>query len=223
MKHKAFTLIELLIVVAIIAILAAIAVPNFLEAQVRSKISRVKSDMRTIGLAIEAYIVDNNSYPVPDRWTDRSKNYSSRAWQGVPGQWWMSIEWAAPVDASGLTRQGNGFWLTSPVAYLTSIPDDPFTKDLLVEQAVSTWGAPVLSASFLYGSRVGSPQIPQPFPPPPPPIPAHGDYLYDNVGYFLVSVASDLRLDYVPAYDPSNGTVSGGDLIYLGTGIGFYQ
>jgi prepilin-type N-terminal cleavage/methylation domain-containing protein len=48
MPKRAFTLIELLIVVAIIAIVAAIAVPNFLEAQTRSKIARAKADMATI-------------------------------------------------------------------------------------------------------------------------------------------------------------------------------
>ena len=62
---KGFTLIELLIVVAIIAILAAIAVPNFLEAQTRSKVSRVKADMRTLATALEAYSIDGNNYP-PD-------------------------------------------------------------------------------------------------------------------------------------------------------------
>ena len=62
-KMKGFTLIELLIVVAIIAILAAIAVPNFLEAQTRAKVSRVKSDQRTIATAMESYMVDNNNYP----------------------------------------------------------------------------------------------------------------------------------------------------------------
>jgi type II secretion system protein G len=62
-RKRGFTLIELLIVVAIIAILAAIAVPNFLEAQVRSKVSRVKSDMRSIDTALQAYYVDNNRYP----------------------------------------------------------------------------------------------------------------------------------------------------------------
>jgi prepilin-type N-terminal cleavage/methylation domain-containing protein len=58
-----FTLIELLIVVAIIAILAAIAVPNFLEAQVRAKVARAKTDMRTMSIAVDAYHVDNNGYP----------------------------------------------------------------------------------------------------------------------------------------------------------------
>jgi prepilin-type N-terminal cleavage/methylation domain-containing protein len=61
--QSAFTLIELLIVVAIIAILAAIAVPNFLEAQTRSKVSRVKADMRSIATAIESYMTDYNHFP----------------------------------------------------------------------------------------------------------------------------------------------------------------
>ena len=64
----AFTLIELLIVVAIIAILAAIAVPNFLEAQVRSKVSRAYADMRSIATALESYYVDSNHYPWPYPW-----------------------------------------------------------------------------------------------------------------------------------------------------------
>ncbi|MBD3267715.1 prepilin-type N-terminal cleavage/methylation domain-containing protein [bacterium] len=64
-SQKAFTLIELLIVVAIIGILAAIAVPNFLNAQTRAKISRVQADQKNVATALEQYRVDNNSYP-PD-------------------------------------------------------------------------------------------------------------------------------------------------------------
>lgn len=59
---KAFTLIELLIVVAIIAILAAIAVPNFLEAQTRAKVSRAMADMRSLVTALETYHIDYNKY-----------------------------------------------------------------------------------------------------------------------------------------------------------------
>lgn len=59
----AFTLIELLIVVAIIAILASIAVPNFLEAQTRAKTSRARTDLRAIATALEAYRMDSNQYP----------------------------------------------------------------------------------------------------------------------------------------------------------------
>ncbi|MBD3265083.1 prepilin-type N-terminal cleavage/methylation domain-containing protein [bacterium] len=65
MRYKySFTLIELLIVVAIIGILAAIAVPNFLNAQIRAKIARVESDHKTIATALEQYRLDNNTYPM---------------------------------------------------------------------------------------------------------------------------------------------------------------
>ncbi|MBD3265200.1 prepilin-type N-terminal cleavage/methylation domain-containing protein [bacterium] len=60
---QAFTLIELLIVVAIIGILAAIAVPNFLNAQIRAKVANTQSDMRSLHTALEQYRIDNNMYP----------------------------------------------------------------------------------------------------------------------------------------------------------------
>lgn len=65
-KPKAFTLIELLIVVAIIGILVAIAIPNFLTAQVRAKVSRAKADMATITTGLETYFVDWNDYSPND-------------------------------------------------------------------------------------------------------------------------------------------------------------
>jgi prepilin-type N-terminal cleavage/methylation domain-containing protein len=62
-RTRGFTLIELLIVVAIIAILAALAVPNFLEAQTRAKVSRAKSDLHALKVALEVYYVDRNAFP----------------------------------------------------------------------------------------------------------------------------------------------------------------
>jgi len=62
-KHQAFTLIELLIVVAIIGILAAIAVPNFLNAQMKAKLARVQSELKTLSEAYTMYNLDRNSWP----------------------------------------------------------------------------------------------------------------------------------------------------------------
>lgn len=59
---KAFTLIELLIVVAIIGVLAAIAVPNFLNAQIRAKIARVQSDQNAYSTAMDMYQLDHGNH-----------------------------------------------------------------------------------------------------------------------------------------------------------------
>ena len=105
-----FTLIELLIVIAIIAILALIAIPNFLEAQTRGKISRVHSDMRTMGIALEAYFVDFNVY--------------------IPGlthvENLFGVTRAQTTDEGAMTHYVYSR-LTTPLAYLTTIPLDPFT------------------------------------------------------------------------------------------------
>lgn len=55
-----FTLVEIMIVVAIIALLAAIAVPNFLRARKRAQASRVLEDLRLLDSALDQYAIEHN-------------------------------------------------------------------------------------------------------------------------------------------------------------------
>lgn len=182
MNSRAFTLIELLIVVAIIAVLAAIAIPNMLEAQVRAKVSRAKSDMRTIATAVETYAVDNNKYP---------PNYDSGLYTPNPGN-------ESKTFAS----------LTTPIAYTTSAPSDVFRPD-----------SNELSRGF-YFDYVGWDSVSAMMTKYSPELRAY--YAGTGTKWSVASIGPDTRNDSIGqhlddpkpyTYDPTNGTVSAGDIV----------
>lgn len=121
---KGFTLIELLIVVAIIAILAAIAVPNFLEAQIRSKVSRARSDMRSYATGIEAYYIDNNQYPLSAR-AGRLNGLPGNVNQFLPNAP-ANLSQICTYAARAAANTGTIGTLTTPISYITSYFPDPF-------------------------------------------------------------------------------------------------
>ncbi len=210
-KRAAFTLIELLIVVAIIAILAAIAVPNFLEAQTRSKVSRCKADMRSITTALEAYYVDYNRYPNDPTFLQFETTITFN----------NSAERIAEAFSA----------LTTPVAFMTSIPPNVFPnetdnpgvpKDTLYRYFGKYW-----RDLQLFGNA-GNPLYP-----------AEAPYLWSlassgpdrqsNLGEYLIFGLDTFDAKFpmgFPAfdagptclYDPTNGTISAGDIVRVGPG-----
>ncbi|MEQ8818944.1 MAG: prepilin-type N-terminal cleavage/methylation domain-containing protein [Sumerlaeia bacterium] len=227
MKNKAFTLIELLIVVAIIAILAAIAVPNFLEAQVRAKVSRAKSDMRTLATAIESYAVDNNNYPI-----FVAPNSSTF---GGPG----GVVNGPSIYNPGQEGISSRFiWLTTPIAYITSVFRDPFIP-ANVGLAVDACTGDPLAAYDTYDYTDAESVTPEGI------ISdirgtadTRGASITSGAAWHLVSAGPDTinafgggpggslaycsgdAIDLGPDYDPTNGTVSSGDLVRIGGGPG---
>ena len=70
-NREGFTLVEIMIVVAIIALLAAIAVPNFLRARKRSQATRILEDLRLIDSAQDQYAIETNKPAgATVQWTD---------------------------------------------------------------------------------------------------------------------------------------------------------
>jgi prepilin-type N-terminal cleavage/methylation domain-containing protein len=199
MRERAFTLIELLVVVAIIAILAAIALPNFLEAQTRAKVSRARADIRAIVTGIESYRLDWNSYP-----TYHYANFMADP-RGTEFHIGGRVpDWGVPdPDWNGRIP------ITTPVAYLTSFPHDPFSP--------YGGGVPYELREYLYvnwayaSQRASDPAISNVF-----------RYAEQNYGgYRLHSRGPDQDgPDPGLPYDPTNGSVSDGDITY-GPNAGF--
>ena len=188
MKSRAFTLIELLIVVAIIAILAAIAVPNFLEAQTRAKVGRTYSDLRSAATAIESYRVDNNAYP-----TMIKPGFSG----GVPPLAGSDLKWWYIPNS-----------LSTPIAYLSSAElicpfggnydKEPYFPD----QIWRRYGYENIKE--LMGKRTDFPILANRY---------RDEALTWSGEWRLQCVGPDRLWNPSRLYDPSNGTVSDGDII----------
>lgn len=198
MTSRAFTLIELLIVVAIIAILAAVAVPNFLEAQVRAKVARAKTDMRTLGTALETYRIDNPGYP----------EYAVIV--TPPG---VEVQDPAVIhgqDYFECFSRVPGLCITTPVAYVTTIAPDIFARKFTGPQP-QVW-------DFSYKNSRQNNRIFQGDRGSEPWLGPNGEKLLRDWGEWRLSSGgpdgtriTDIKRNLI--YDSTNGTVSQGDLV----------
>jgi type II secretion system protein G len=93
-NQKGFTLIELMIVVAIIGILAAIAIPLYANVQARARVAKVQADLRTVASAVSMYQAHTGS--LPNAMTDLTVTVSNGQGQNA-GPFLASV----PVAPSG--------------------------------------------------------------------------------------------------------------------------
>lgn len=205
-RFKGFTLIELLIVIAIILILIAIALPNFLEAQTRSKITRNSAEMRGLAMALESYRTDYPRYP-PQSFYEPTQ-FSS----------WPTVT----CNVCSL------FSLTTPIPYMTTVPQDLFapTDGRLLNDSTDSIITPhpidqAHGLSYLYWSQESLRFNGQT---------STADAMKVNgINYTLLGVGPDKDLDTINlsssnmggartnnvtwAYSPTNGTNSSGDVL----------
>ena len=114
--RKGFTLIELLIVVVIIGILAAIAIPKFANTKSKAYVTAMKSDLRNLVTAEEAFFSDSTYYTTATNLTARN-TWKSTTGVGMPAVTTGAGFWSATVTHSQLAGAtcGIGVNTTNPI------------------------------------------------------------------------------------------------------------
>jgi type IV pilus assembly protein PilA len=124
--RKGFTLIELLIVVVIIGILAAIAIPKFANTKSKAYITAMKSDLRNLVTAEEAFFADSSKYTS----TVTQLKFQNSTGVGSPAVVTGAGFWTATNTHTQLTgtQCGIGINTTNPLSGVVAAEGEPVCK-----------------------------------------------------------------------------------------------
>lgn len=213
-RRAGFTLIELLIVIAIILILIGIALPNFLEAQIRARVTKAKAEIRSLQTCFESYNQDWKVYP-------------RGCITGHPVK--CSHNWGFVAEN-----------LTTPIKYISGINDDLFAVNYAVQGIMGEVPVGHPYAKYRTTRRLvwnalnpnEAPKAPVPKDKIAPPWKLYDTMnptVYKSKHYLIASLGPDHSEDIIPQYifgakylvnsefySPTNGTTSKGDLAFVG-------
>jgi len=142
-----FTIVELLIVIVVIGILAAITIVSFNGVQDKAKFAREKSDMSSINQVILLYYADNGTYPLKPSWGGWSQATNDAFIPGVAPKYITNtpqMPTGGDTNESYLyqsTASGNGYKLIRYAA-TSGLPQGEQTNNALIDpiRAARAWG-----------------------------------------------------------------------------------